>query len=98
MKVHIRTPYINEEVELKTGRYGNGSTAIQGFSLNGLPVFKATVAVDELPDKGCVFLKGWSENEGLIEALVEAGIVALTGRFVLTGYCKAVEARILKRL
>ena len=95
MKVYIKTKYCNEEVELLFGHYGNGSTAIQAMSLQGEPIFRATVALDEIPVKGFVFLKGWSENEGVPEALVKAGIVELTGRKIKAGYCEAQEAKLL---
>jgi hypothetical protein len=51
--------------------------------------------VDKCPNEGCVFLKGWSENVGIPEALVKAGIVELTGRKVISRFCEAVEARLL---
>ena len=95
MEVDIKTNYIDERVELVLGRYGNGDTAIQGFSLDGQPAFKATVSVlGEKPAKGCVFLKGWSENEMIPDCLVKAGIVTLTGRTVKIGHCEAIEAKL----
>lgn len=95
MKTYIKSKYCNEEIELSFAYYGNGSRAIQGFTLQGEPQFVATVALDEIPAKDCVFLKGWSENEGIPEALVKAGLVELTGRKIPTGYCEAEEARLL---
>lgn len=95
MQIYVKSKYTNELVELRFGQYGNGSTATQATTLRGEPQFTATVAVDELPADGCVFLKGWSENEGIPESLVENGIVELTGRTCPTGYCEAIEARLL---
>ena len=95
MKIFIKSKHCNEEVILRFGFYANGSSAIQAISLEGEPIFKATVTLDEKPTKGCVFLKGWSENEGVPEALVKAGIVKLTGRKVKVGYCEAIEAELL---
>jgi len=96
MKVHIKTRYCNETVELFFAKYQNGSTAIQAKSLFGEPVFTATVALEEMPPENHVFLKGWSENEGVPEALVKAGVVKLTGRKIPTGYCEAEEAELLQ--
>lgn len=99
MKVHIKSKHCNEEVELsRVGSYVDGSPAIKAFNLNGAPMFTATVCVDEKPADGCVFLKGWSENKWIPEALVAAGIVELTGRTCPTGYCEAIEARLLVEL
>jgi len=95
MNAQIKSKYCNEEVELLFGNYGDGSPAIQAISLMGEPMFTATVALDEKPAEGCVFLKGWSENEGVPDALVKAGIVEFTGRKVKTGYCEAIEAKLL---
>lgn len=96
MRIHVKTEFVDEDVILDFDRhYGNGSRAITATSLQGEPQFTATVALDELPAEGCVFLKGWSENEGIPESLVENGVVELTGRKVPTGYCEAVEAKLL---
>ena len=96
MKIEINTKYVKGEVELRFRKYQNGSTAIQAFSLYGEPEFTATVALDEIPAKGYVFLKGWSENEGIPNALQKAGIIELTGRTIPTGYTEAQEAKLLK--
>ncbi|KKN78836.1 hypothetical protein LCGC14_0346080 [marine sediment metagenome] len=96
MKITVDAKYVKGEVELKFREYPNGSKAIQAFSLDGEPEFTATVALDILPTTDHVFLKGWSENEGIPEALEKAGIVELTGWTIPTGYCKAQDARLLK--
>ena len=96
MQIHVKAKYTNEMVILNLdGKYGNGSRAISATTLQGEPQFTATVALDETPPDGHVFLKGWSENEGIPEALVKAGVVELTGRTIPTGYCEAVEAKLL---
>jgi len=95
MKAHIKATYVNEVVQLQFAKYGNGSTAIRAVTLDGEPSFVATVALDELPPAGHVFLKGWSENEGIPEALEKAGIVKRTGRTIMTGYVEAEEAQLI---
>lgn len=95
MVITVSAKYIKGEVELQFGKYQNSSTAIQAFSLYGEPEFTATVALDEKPKEGFVFLKGWSENEGVPNALEKAGIVELTGRKLPNGYCEAEEAKLL---
>lgn len=49
------------------------------------------------PGKHGVWLKGWSENEGVPEALVAAGIVTLTGRTHCTGFYEAQHAELTER-
>lgn len=95
MEIEVNAKYSRGKYRITFGKYGNGSIAIQGFTLDSEPQFKATVALDEVPPDNHVFLKGWSENEGIPEALVKAGIVELTGRTIPTGYCEALEAKLL---
>ena len=99
MKVRIKAKYINDEVVLTKGLYADGATAIVAHTLFGEPMFKATVSVQNaLPKQGCVFLKGWSENEGIVEELVRLGIVKLTGRTESTGRVMAQEAILLAEI
>jgi len=79
---------------IKFGRYGSGELAIQIINeLDGQPEAKATVSLVGYgaphPGEHGVWLKGWSENEGIPEALSKAGIVTLTGRTWETGYTEA---------
>ncbi len=98
MEFHLKTKYSDERVVLSFEHYGDHSTAIRLVSLDYEPIAVATVALDEKPPAGHVFLKGWSENEGIPDALVKAGIVELTGRTIPTGYCEAQEAKLLIEL
>ena len=95
-KVHIKTKYMDEDVLLEFAKYENGRIAIRALTEQGEPAFVATVNIPQAtPAEGCVFLKGWSENEGIPEALVKEGVVELTGRKIATGMCAADEAKIL---
>ena len=94
----IETKYCEKkQLSLEFSTYTNGRIALllcePGFRGSEL---KATVNIPEedVPE-GHVLLKGWSENEGLVQALVKAGIVELTGRQVPTGFCVAEEAKLL---
>lgn len=80
----------------KFGRYGSGELAIQIFTEDGQPQLKATVSLmasgaDDPGTYGC-WIKDWSENEGIAEALVKSGIVALTGKSFKTGFVEAKHA------
>ena len=69
--------FMNWNCYLKFGQYANGRTAIQLFdTADHEPVCTATVNVPEveLPE-GYVFIKNYSENEGILETLVAAGII-----------------------
>ena len=94
--ITIKTEWYEGEVIPAIGRYGNGRIAVQLKCPDGEPLCTATVNLpDDSIKDGYVFLKGWSENEGLPEALEEAGMVKLTGRKVATGFVYAQEAELL---
>ena len=80
------------------GWYGSGELAIQVLNADGERELVATVSLLPYgaPDPGRhgVWLKDWSENEGVADALVQAGIVRLTGRTHPTGYVHALHAEL----
>lgn len=57
--------------------HGNGRVAIQLVDTeDGSPVATATVNLPNDPlDVGAVFVKSYAENEGMTDALCEAGII-----------------------
>lgn len=70
-------------------RYGNRRLCIRLIADNE-PYACATVNV---PDADLatneVLIKNWSENRGVLQALLNAGIVSDTGRVALTGQVEA---------
>lgn len=94
--VQIDSKYVSEQALLAFLKYKDDSVAIVGYSWKtGEPLFTASVWLPDPPAEGCVWLKGWEENEGIPQALVERGIVRLTGQTCNTGFCEAIEARLL---
>ena len=75
----------------------DGRTAIQlNDAEDGMPIATATVNLPDLslePDH--VFIKGWSENEGMADALIEAGIIGPEVRKVPTGFVSATVHKLL---
>ena len=70
------------------GKYAaNDSPCLQAYSLDGEPWFTATVCVPEydLPD-GHVVIKDWSENDGVLDALVNGGVVSKPVGIVSCGW------------
>lgn len=86
--VHIRTKYINQRALLSFGQYENGATAISLFDpQDGEPLAVATVNLPhEVPAPGRVFIKNYSENEGMVSALLQAGVISLPHRLLDAGY------------
>ena len=66
---------------IKFGQYDNGEIAIQIAALDGSGEMEGTATVNMVPSGApaagpdAVWLKGWTENEGIPEALVAAGVV-----------------------
>lgn len=78
-------------------RYANnGRLAIQLFDeFSGERIAVATTNIEgELPD-GFVALKVWSENAGMLEAMMEAGIVGKPEGYVQCGFATAPVCRVL---
>ncbi len=74
----------NVECAVQVKRYvGPANLAIQLWSENG-PEAKGTLNPDFLLPDGYVIVKDYNENEGMLDALVQAGIVSIvTGDDVL---------------
>lgn len=70
--------------------YNNGSLAIQVMDKQG-PVLMATVNLPEPAQSGCVWIKDWSENEGVLAAFIAARHGKPTGRTQRSGYVVAHE-------
>ena len=67
--------FMGEKLTPVIGRYANGQTSIQLVDQDGMPFMTASVAHDvNIPDD-CVIIKNYSENEGIMQALIKAGII-----------------------
>lgn len=76
--MHITSKYLDEEFTPVLGEYEDGSTSLRGISPIGEPLFKATVNLADYgvhPEDGNVFIKTYSENEGLYDGLLSAGVI-----------------------
>lgn len=82
-------------VHIEFRQYVGGATALRVINERGL-VATATV---HLPHArlapGCVWIKGWGENEGVEHTLISLGLAEFTGRIEHTGFTQAVEMRLL---
>lgn len=82
-------------------RYKSGEIAIEIIGDDGEPQGMATCALVPSgaphPGEYGLWLKGWSENEGVPQALVDAGVVTLTGKRHRTGHAEAEHAELTER-
>jgi len=61
----------------------------------GEPVMTATVCVDYPFEKGETAVKNCSENEGILDVLVDAKIVEITGKVAQSGNCAVPVVKLL---
>lgn len=82
-------------------RYRSREIGIEIIGDDGEPQCVATVSLVPYgaphPGEYGLWLKGWSENDGVPEALVSAGIVTLTGQTHPTGFAEAQHAELTER-
>lgn len=90
--------FIGWKCDVKFFTYQNGRTAIQLFDSNDHePVCTATVNLPDapLPD-GYVFIKDWSENAGIYDALLNANIIGPVEGLYPTGHVAALMCPLIK--
>ena len=82
--------FCGEDCQVKVSKYDNFRTALRLVTLSGEPMCTATV---NLPDRDLeineVFIKDYSENEGVLGALQIAGVVNVIEHFWVGPYNSA---------
>lgn len=96
--VTLDANHIHGEIVIRAATYPNGSTALLLLDTDGEQLGVATLALDELPGDGNVFIKDWSENSGLLAALQRAGIVGPVIRDIPTGFVTVYEVELIDGL
>lgn len=66
---------MNEPLRVRFDTYRNGQRAILLETLDGEPWTDATRAVQVPVPTGCVAVKDYSENEGLLAVLIAGGVL-----------------------
>lgn len=75
---------------LITGLYDNGRTALQIKTWDNETIATCTINLpDEVLNSNEVIIKDYSENEGMYDTLLKAGIIAPEKRRVASGYITA---------
>jgi len=76
--------------------YYNGRTAlVLNEKATGERIAVATINVQEEIYDNEVVIKDYSENEGMLDALISAGIVKDTGKRIKSGFVKAPVCELL---
>jgi len=84
-----------KNVTVERAKYRDGSLALVLWEPEGLLATATVYLKHEKPDEGCVWIKDWSENDGMLLSLTQAGVIQPTGRVVQAGFTHAHEARVL---
>ena len=64
----------------------------------GEPYTRLSIAIDQAPPPGCFWLKGWSENEHLVDELVRSGSIELVGpKMRISQYVSTQAARLVPK-
>ncbi len=77
--------------------YGNGRIALcLEDAYNGQPVATATINLpNEALQEGETIIKDYSENAGILDCLIEAGIVKPTGDYASSAWIDAAIVKVL---
>lgn len=94
--MHLKTKYYNGPAVMKTGHYPFDKR--QPYLLfekpSGEPIITASVMMEgQRLQPGEIFISTWAACEGLMEFLIEAGLLMDTGRRVPAGYVEAAVCR-----
>lgn len=92
--------YKGYECVLRFSKYQHGNrTAIELYDANDGD--RVAVATTNLPDEPLgedeVFIKDYSENEGMVDFLVKEGIIERTSEAVKSGYVSIPKCKLLVR-
>ncbi len=85
------------QVHLEKGTYRNGQTSLQLVdATDGQPVAVASVSVPTLElDENEIVVKDYSENEGMLDFLLENNIVEMRNEYIELGYNTAPVVKLL---
>ena len=94
-RVYIKAKYVNEEVDVVLKEYTAGAKTLAILLLDpetGEEIAMPTAHVEGIPE-GCVAVKNYSENEGMLQALQQAGVISapvgqIPSGFVVLYICK----------
>lgn len=85
--ITIKAKYVELTGSLFTSTYVDGATALQLMTEEGPETLSVNLSAYGLhPDPGNVFIKDYSEHEGLAQALVKAGLAEIVREVVIGGY------------
>lgn len=92
MEINIKTKYwvSPEPIVVRKSRYMADQSIALMLTSNGAPVFTATVCLQgNTPPENHVWIKDWSENEGIRDELIRTGVIGPVVGQCQTGHATA---------
>jgi hypothetical protein len=84
----------NYRLQIIMGTYHNDSPKMTLWDNEG-PYMIASALLPQKPDDGNILIKNYSENEGILNALVENNIISVPVRSIRSGYVEIFECKLL---
>lgn len=98
MQISHKSPYDGQEFNLSVSisTYRNKQKRIKLFDIeDGLPYAEASVCIEDYSlNEGEVAIKNYSENQGILESLIDYGVVEPPHAFVKTTWVKVPICRL----
>ena len=88
MTIEFQSKFVPKQMaKVQQRRYNNGRTCLQVISASGKFLCTATVNLPEaLVPEGHVLIKNYSENEGVLDALIKAKVIGEPIAEIPTGF------------
>lgn len=87
MIVKHKTPYGDYQLKLQFAKYINGQTSIKLIDVeDGMPFATATISVNDQLLEDEVAIKNYSENEGILQSLIDADVIEKPHEFIQSGF------------
>lgn len=85
MQFHTKN-WRDDHASVTRGTYSDGTTKLTVRGRYNQILCDATISLADLerPDSGNVFIMNWGDNEGVLRALQDAGVVGRTERIIET--------------
>lgn len=98
MLYHIKTKYIDDMGKLVWGKYPNNRDVLEIKSTFGNIIMRPSVNIPNvLIESDQIIIKDYSENEGILQCLMDHGIISAPLYEVNSGYTFCYVCNILKR-
>ena len=92
----VEVDFAGYRCQLLMDRFASGGLCLRLVDLeNNDQIARATVCLPaSSPPHGCVYIKDYGENEGLLDTLCRAGVVTDTGERAPSGFAELAIARL----